>query len=639
MIGNDDQYKAKKSILIYAPVYKKGLARETEEERLENIEGLISIKMSLDSIVSKVYESFKFSAGIDIEVSDVTDANNPVSLYSSAVFDSNLRYSKTIKVANRKWEITSYNAQGYFQTGWHRSSVLIMVLGLIISTTLVLYLLINRHKDNLLNVSRDKLSLLADSIPAMINYIDEDYKYVYTNKQYESFWGIEKDSLIGKTPKEILESDVLKRVLSNLNKALSGENVSYTEWVTAKDNQLKYLKVTHTPDIARNGKVRGVFSLIEDLTELQTLNDALADREENLNLITNNVPALIAHVDDRRRFTYVNQRYADFVNKEVSEIVGEKVEDILGKDLYKKIQAEIDAVLKGEERVFEMHISAINKQEKWTKASYIPETNEDGKVTGFYGLIIDVTDQKQAEIQLNQAIEELTKSNSALERFAYVASHDLREPLRASSICSTRLLSEHKDSLDESGKELLNQLTNKTSQMAGLVEDLLKYSRMAGDDSVFADTDCNEILTNVLEILEALAEEESAEVTFEELPSVWGDGTQITQILQNLIANGIKYNSKKKKKIHISAEEVGNEWVFAVKDNGIGIEKEYYDEIFLPFRRLDKKLNSSGTGMGLAICKQVAENHKGRIWVESDSKKGTTFYFTIASAAKQKKVA
>lgn len=231
--------------------------------------------------------------------------------------------------------------------------------------------------------------------------------------------------------------------------------------------------------------------------------------------------------------------------------------------------------------------------------------------------------------ELAERVEDLARSNTELERFAYVASHDLREPLRMVTSYTKLLARRYKGRLDRDADEFINYAVDGAVRMEQLIEDLLLYSRMGVRDLLFKPVDCEIVLTRALANLQTALQESGALVTHDPLPTVMGDDTLLVQVFQNLIGNGIKFRGEMTPCVHVSVNERPEEWVFAIQDNGMGIDPQYADRIFVIFQRLHSRAEYSGSGIGLAICKKVVENHAGRIWLESQLGKGATFYFTI----------
>ncbi len=241
-----------------------------------------------------------------------------------------------------------------------------------------------------------------------------------------------------------------------------------------------------------------------------------------------------------------------------------------------------------------------------------------------------------ANEQLHRMTEDLIRSNKELEQFAYVASHDLQEPLRMVTSYVQLLSKRYRDKLDEDANEFIDFAADGATHMYQLINDLLAYSRVGTRGNSFELVDCEEVFHKTVNNLKVAVEESRAEVTHDPLPKTVADFAQLEQLFQNLIGNGIKFHGKESPRVHISARPNGDHWDFSVRDNGIGIAPEYKERVFVIFQRLHAKDKYPGTGIGLAICKKIVERHGGRIWVESDPGKGATFYFTLPKERVQK---
>jgi len=225
--------------------------------------------------------------------------------------------------------------------------------------------------------------------------------------------------------------------------------------------------------------------------------------------------------------------------------------------------------------------------------------------------------------------EDLARSNRDLEQFAYVASHDLQEPLRMVATYTQLLAERYQGKLDANADKYIHYAVDGALRMQRLVQDLLAFSRVGRHGLALATTDCNAVLEASLKNLEAAIHESGAVVEHTQLPFVMADGSQLVQVLQNLIGNAIKFRGSEPPLIRVSAEARGKEWVFSVADNGIGIAAEHREDVFVIFRRLHTQAEHPGNGIGLSICKKIIEQHGGRIWVESEPGRGSIFQFTL----------
>jgi PAS domain S-box-containing protein len=244
--------------------------------------------------------------------------------------------------------------------------------------------------------------------------------------------------------------------------------------------------------------------------------------------------------------------------------------------------------------------------------------------------IRDITERKRSEEQLVKMVGELKRSNDELQQFAYVASHDLQEPLRMVASYTQLLAKRYKGRLDSDADEFIAYAVDGANRMQGLIQDLLAYSRAGTGGKDLHRISSEEALKEALTNLRATIEESGAVVTHDSLPAITSDDTQLTLVLQNLVGNAIKYRGADAPRVHVSAtKNGGNEWIFSVRDNGLGIDPQYFDRIFVLFQRLHGREEFKGTGIGLAICKKMLERLGGRIWVESQPGTGSTFYFAL----------
>jgi signal transduction histidine kinase len=244
-------------------------------------------------------------------------------------------------------------------------------------------------------------------------------------------------------------------------------------------------------------------------------------------------------------------------------------------------------------------------------------------------LVKEVAERQKAEQILARQALELARSNADLEQFAYVASHDLQEPLRIIDSYLQLLARRYRGQLDADSDKFIDRAIEGTARMKALINDLLVYARLGVEGKPLAPTDCQAVCRAALANLKVALEETGAEVVCQQLPTLMADASQLTQLFQNLIGNAVKFHGEEAPRVEISAQRNGHEWVFAVRDNGIGMEPEYLDRIFRVFQRLHTRAEYPGTGVGLAICRKIVERHGGRIWADSEPGRGSTLYFTL----------
>jgi signal transduction histidine kinase len=246
----------------------------------------------------------------------------------------------------------------------------------------------------------------------------------------------------------------------------------------------------------------------------------------------------------------------------------------------------------------------------------------------------EITQRKEAQEKLKETLAELGRSNTDLEQFAYVASHDLQEPLRMISSYVQLLARRYSGKLDADADEFIGFAVDGAARMQRLINDLLTYSRMGRRKKPFEPTDVNHVLSQTVVNLKNAIEESHAVITNDALPTVMADEAQVSQLLQNLVSNAIKFRSNGPPHIHISSQQENGQWIFSVSDDGIGIDPQYHERIFAIFQRLHGRTEYDGTGIGLSVCKSIVERHGGKIWLESEFGKGSTFYFSIPNRTK-----
>lgn len=243
----------------------------------------------------------------------------------------------------------------------------------------------------------------------------------------------------------------------------------------------------------------------------------------------------------------------------------------------------------------------------------------------------DITQRKHQEIELANKTRELAQSNAELQQFAYVASHDLQEPLRMVASYTQLLGKRYRGKLDRDADEFIGYAVDGATRMQRLIRDLLEYSRVGAERQSFEETDCELVFEQAMQNLSASVRERHAEVTHDPLPIVQASPTHLIQVFQNLIGNALKFQGDAPPKIHVGAKALPDGWEFSVRDNGVGMPGDQLDRIFAIFQRLHGQSEYPGTGIGLAICKRIVGKYGGQVWAESEPGQGSTFYFTLTT--------
>jgi PAS domain S-box-containing protein len=343
-------------------------------------------------------------------------------------------------------------------------------------------------------------------------------------------------------------------------------------------------------------------------------------------------PDAMVITDSNGRIVLVNRQVEEMFGYERHELLDHPVELLMPerfRDTHLKHRAHYahDSQTRSMGSGLELYGLRKDGSEFPVEISLSPLVSDEGMLVS--STIRDVTERKQTEDALKRSAADLARSNAELEQFAYVASHDLQEPLRAVSGCVQLLQQRYQGHLDARADELIAHTVDGSIRMQTLIHDLLAYARVSTRGSGLEPIDSEIVLNEALSNLATVIQESGGVVTHGPLPTIVADPTQLRQVFQNLIGNAIKYRGKRPPEVHIDVEHRAGEWQFTMRDNGIGIESQYFERIFGIFQRLHTRREYPGTGIGLALCKKIVERHGGRIWVASQPGVGSTFCFTI----------
>ena len=358
-----------------------------------------------------------------------------------------------------------------------------------------------------------------------------------------------------------------------------------------------------------SGKIIGVFAAARDITERKQMGTEL----ESIARLPQENPTPVIRLNQGHKISYSNPA-AQMLLTDWGCATSQEIPTAI-------TELAIAALNDGIQREFE-----YNYANSLYSITIVPFPQAD-----YINLYVrDITELNKAEKMLKSKLGELARSNEELEQFAYVSSHDLQEPLRMITSYLQLLQRRYQGNLDDKADRYIHFAVDGASRMQNLINDLLEYSRVTRSDREAKTTNCEFILNQVLSNLKLMIKDNKIAISHDPLPDVIADPTELAQVFQNLILNGIKFRSEEAPKIHIAAERKANKWVFSVQDNGIGIDPQYSERIFEIFKRLHTREQYTGTGIGLAICKRIVERHGGRIWVESELGKGSIFYFTLS---------
>lgn len=480
---------------------------------------------------------------------------------------------------------------------------------------------------------RDKEALI-NTTNNLIWSVSSDFKLVAANKAFIN--SLQKFSnIILKPGDELLMKDRFDSWFIEFwerlyKKALIGEAFTEEVYFPAGDTVPEsWAEISFNPIYDKNA-ITGIACYSRDITERKKAEKIIERANAEKNTILESIGDGFFAIDKDWIITYWNHQAEKMLGRLAARVVGctlwEIFPDIVGSKFHKEFEYATES---GIAVHFENYYNPLGK---WYEVSAYPSDN------GLSIYFKDVSERILSDlrlIELNKNLQKQTKdlatSNTELERFAYVASHDLQEPLRMVSSFMQLLQKKYKDQIDDTANKYIHYAVDGADRMKKLIMDLLEYSRVNTGIELIGNSDMNEVMEEVIANLDSEINLLDANIEITCLPVLINTHkTQMVQLMQNLVSNALKYHSDKKPDIKIYAKEEELEWIFCVEDNGIGIESRFLDKVFIIFQRLHNKSEYSGTGIGLSICKKIVERHEGRIWVESVPGEGSTFYFSIS---------
>ena len=529
-----------------------------------------------------------------------------------------------------------------------------------------------------LRESKERLSLFIEHAPAALAMFDREMRYLSVSRRWRDDYHLGERDLVG-----ISHYDMFPEVSDEWQeyhrRGLSGEVLrSEADRFERIDGSAQWLRWEIRPWLDAAGAVGGIVIFAEDTSKqhlaeeaLGKLNEELEERiarrtgeleesrnqlEEQAEELTQSLNSLEEEVTERQmseeRLRLLIDGAKDYAivmlevdgsvsswNDGATRLKGWGEQEALGRH-FSLFYPEESVAAGVPQRELELAASGGRiAEEGWRMrkdgSRFLAEViitairDDSGKLRGYSKITRDITERKLAEEQIQLTLAELERSNKELEQFAYVASHDLQEPLRMVSSFTQLLAQRYEGQLDDQARKFIDYAVDGAVRMQRLINDLLAYSRVSTQGKTLETIDSHAALGEALRNLAGSIEENRAIVASDDLPTVRADATQLSQLFQNLIGNAIKFRGAEAPLIRISASDLGREWRFSVRDNGIGIEDQYAEKVFVIFQRLHTRQEYPGTGIGLAICKRVVERHGGRIWFESEAGKGSTFNFTI----------
>ena len=462
-----------------------------------------------------------------------------------------------------------------------------------------------------------------------ISRLDIGGRYVNVNRAYAHKCGYKPQEMLGREWQITVHPDDVEMLILAYQEMLTSGKVEVEARGVRKNGSFFYKQLTMVKACDEQGTFNGHHCFMKDITERKLTERALQESEFKYRQIVELAEEGIWVIDGNARTTYANRAMARMLSYSELEMFGRSLFDFMEAGEKQKALDNVERRKQGISEKHEFKFKTKDGKDIWTYMSTNPVMDEKGNLLSCCALVYNITDRKKSDQQMLQLTEDLKRSNQELEQFAYVASHDLQEPLRAVTSYTQLLAQRYQGNLDAKADKYINHIVDGATRMQQLINDLLAYSRLGTQGKKFELADCNAAVQQSLRNLQIAIAEKKAAIACDEMPTVMADESQLVQLFQNLIANSIKFCRQDIPLIDIAARRRENEWLFYVRDNGIGIDPEYADRIFIIFQRLHGRREYPGTGIGLAMCKRIVERHGGRIWVESQEGKGATFCFTI----------
>ena len=481
-----------------------------------------------------------------------------------------------------------------------------------------------------LKESKNRLSTLILNLESAVVLEDENRKITLTNKKFTELFNIdispdelkgmdykiasEQNSVLFKNPKAFLEKT---RAIDEKKETILGDELEMIDG--------KILERNYVP-IVLEDQSKGFLWTFKDVTLKRTYRKRLENEKQKYYNIISNMNLGLVEVDPEDEILMVNQSFIEMTGYSEEELIGIKGKEVLpileDRDLMKE---KVIDHKKGKTESYELRIRNKQGDLKYWLVSGAPNYDLNGKIIGSIGINFDITEIKNLQLQKENLLKKLEKSNDELHEYAHVVSHDLKSPLRSINALVSWIKADNKGKMDETSLQNFAHIETTLEKMEQLITDVLEYSSIGSDDSEKVEVDINFMVNDLIKIL-YIPTHIKVNI-LKTLPSIKVHKIKLQQVFQNLISNAIKFLDKEVGVIDINVEELNNHYKFSIKDNGIGIDKKFHDKIFKIFHALNKSKDS--TGIGLSIVKKIIELHEGDIWLESEPTVGTTFYFTL----------
>lgn len=487
-----------------------------------------------------------------------------------------------------------------------------------------------KRRNSTSNKQKEKSSLYTENSSDLFTIINADFSVQYVSESVKKLLGYTAEEFKAKWPTIVHKKHriAFQQYFEQYLKDKDANNKF--QYLLQKANGKYYFFESIFTNHLTNTQIKGVIANSRNIDLRVNTEKRIKKLEKLLEVSTNGVLIMNATLPELS-VVYANPAFEEITGYSLNEVVGHPFPFLE----YDGINNQAIHLLK---KAFEnikpcevlLQCKKKDGSDYWNYLQIAPVTDNYKREVSFIAAITDVTYRRETEEKLEAYMSKLRNSNEELQTFAYVASHDLQEPLRTITGFTELIAETHKGKLDEETDEYIDFILSATHRMRKLIQDLLLFSRVSTAKEYITEIDLNETISTALKNLQSAIEDTQAIISYDTLPKVFANQTMILQVFQNIISNAIKYrNPDTFPRIHIGLEDYNQSWMFYIEDNGIGIDSQYFERIFIIFQRLHTKEEYSGTGIGLAICKKIVERYGGKIWLESKKDIGSKFYFTI----------
>ncbi len=491
-----------------------------------------------------------------------------------------------------------------------------------------------------------QLQVITNAVPVLISYIDSEQRYRFVNKLYEDWFG---NSVCNRHVQEVLGEAAYETVRPYIEAALAGQRVTFEHSLSYKAELAgtRYIRATYVPQINQQGMVEGFVGLVDDITQNKQLENELRESEGRFRQMSDTAPVMIWMSNADKQCDYFNKPWLDFRGRTMDQELGFGWTEGIHPDDFQRCMDIYESAFDARQPFeIEYRLERFGGEYRWVFNSGVPRFTPEGGFLGYIGSCIDISDRKHAEaeiLQLNETLEQRVKertaqleaANKELESFSYSVSHDLRAPLRHIAgfvdLLQKRLKTKDLDKKpDEISQRYLETIAETSKQAGVLIDELLAFSRMGRSEMRLTAINMNQLVQEIQQEFELEMSERVIHWHIHSLPTVQGDLPMLRQVFRNLIGNAIKYTKLcVEASIEIGSVDRAEDYVFFVRDNGIGFNMQYVHKLFGIFQRLHSDTQFEGTGIGLANVQRIVHRHGGKTWAEGTVDKGAIFYFSL----------